>query len=333
VAGDAAYVVSEGADAVRVVAYIRKDGTPLALANNSVTFAKMQAITDQRLLGSQGGTAVEELTVGTGLTLAANSLDSTKASTTEVLTGTDAVKAVTSDALAALWEQGSDIASAGTITVGEGGYFAVTGTTTITDIDPGTDKAGRHFWLKFTGALTITHNASTLIIPGAQDIATAANAVALFVSEGADVVRMLHYNSPNFVLSGPSQAEVEAEVTTRPLRPGDAKWHPGVAKCWGKVGIAGGALDASYNIASVTDGGVGLVTFTIGTDFSSANWAFSVGIENIDASIDASTDVQIVFTGLAGQAAGTLAMVCGNASGVAAVDPTKWHMIGFGDFA
>lgn len=115
------------------------------------------------------------------------------ATTTETLTGTDATRAVTPDGLAALWEQGSDIASAGTITVGEGGYFNVTGTTTITDIDPGTDKAGRRFFLKFAGALTLTHNASTLILPGGANITTAAGDIAEFVSEGSDAVRCVGY--------------------------------------------------------------------------------------------------------------------------------------------
>lgn len=117
----------------------------------------------------------------------------TAASPTEVLTGTDTSKGVTPDALAALWEQGTDIASAATLAVGEGGYFSVTGTTTITDIDPATDKAGRHFILKFAGALTLTHNASTLILPTGANIVTAAGDVAHFVSEGADAVRCVAY--------------------------------------------------------------------------------------------------------------------------------------------
>lgn len=121
----------------------------------------------------------------------------TPASNTEVLTGTDASKVVTPDGLAALWEQGSDVASAATISLGEGGYFNVTGTTTITDIDFATDKAGRMAWVKFAGALTLTHNASTLILPAGASIATAAGDTACFISEGSDVVRCVAYNKAN----------------------------------------------------------------------------------------------------------------------------------------
>jgi hypothetical protein len=116
----------------------------------------------------------------------------TAASTTEVLTGTDGVKGVTPDSLAAIWEQGSDVASAGTTSLGEGGYFNITGTTTITDIDFATDKAGRRAWLKFAGVLTLTNGAS-LILPTGANITTAAGDTAEFISEGSDVVRCVAY--------------------------------------------------------------------------------------------------------------------------------------------
>lgn len=119
------------------------------------------------------------------------------ASTTEQVTGTNAAKYATPDSVAALWEQGADVASAGTISLGEGGYFNITGTTTITDIDFATDKAGRKAWIKFAGALTLTHNASTLILPGGANITTAAGDTACFVSEGSDVVRCVSYSRAN----------------------------------------------------------------------------------------------------------------------------------------
>ena len=115
------------------------------------------------------------------------------ATTTEVLTGTETTKANTPDALAALWEQGSNIASAGTISIGEGGYFHITGTTGITDIDFATDKTGRRAILIFDGALTLTHSGTTLILPGAANITTAAGDMAEFVSEGSDAVRCTQY--------------------------------------------------------------------------------------------------------------------------------------------
>ncbi len=62
------------------------------LAANSVTFAKMQAITDGRLLGSSGGTAVEQITPASyHLALAADQLYLTTGSVTADILGTGAV--------------------------------------------------------------------------------------------------------------------------------------------------------------------------------------------------------------------------------------------------
>lgn len=133
------------------------------------------------------------------------------ATTTEQLTGTDSAKASTPDSVAALWEQGSDVASAGTVSLGEGGYFNITGTTTITDIDFATDKAGRKAWVKFAGILTLTHNASTLILPTGANITTAAGDTACFVSEGSDVVRCVAYQR----VSGQALAPIAIPPSTQ----------------------------------------------------------------------------------------------------------------------
>lgn len=81
--------------------------------------------------------------------------------------------------------QGSDIASAGTTDIGAatGQYVKVTGTTTITAL--GTVNAGTMRWVEFTGVLTLTHNATSLKLPGSANITTAAGDVAFFVSLGS----------------------------------------------------------------------------------------------------------------------------------------------------
>lgn len=320
-----------------------------------------------------------EIVVGTGLaadTLVANTVRSAvydagndtwlikdvsgaitaAATTTGVLTGTATDTAVTPDALAALWEQGSDIASSGTISIGEGGHFHVTGTTTITDIDFGTDKAGRAAMLVFDGALTLTHNATTLILPGGANITTAAGDVGIFVSEGSDNVRCVVYQ-PASIGAVSTQAQAEAGTatnvqmtpertsqaitalqtaaatqaeqetgtsTTVYVSPGRQHFHPGHPKCWGMATVSGGTptLQTSYNITSITDNGSGDITFTIATDFSSANWACL-------ATVDKSTAVRVQ---LLAQTAGTVRLSCNNSGGTS-TDPDAWHMMGLGDQA
>lgn len=119
------------------------------------------------------------------------------ATTTEQLTGTDATRAATPDSVASLWEKAADVASASTVTFGDGGYFHITGTTTITALACTTDKAGRSIRVRFAGVLTLTHNATSLILPTGANITTAADDTAEFVSEGSGNFRCLSYQRAN----------------------------------------------------------------------------------------------------------------------------------------
>ncbi len=136
---------------------------------------------------------VEFISDGMNLVEAAPRVGATTASTTEVLTGTDTAKAVTPNALAALWEQGANIVSAATLVIGEGGHFIVTGSATITAIDITTPKAGRDFTLVFGSGITLTHNASTLNLPTGANIVTGNGDVGRFRAESGSNVRCVGY--------------------------------------------------------------------------------------------------------------------------------------------
>jgi hypothetical protein len=81
--------------------------------------------------------------------------------------------------------KGTDIASATTTDIGAatGDFLDITGTTTITGL--GTIDAGIERTVRFTGILTLTHNATSLILPGGANITTAANDRAIFRSLGS----------------------------------------------------------------------------------------------------------------------------------------------------
>jgi hypothetical protein len=81
--------------------------------------------------------------------------------------------------------KGSDIASATTTDIGAATaeMVDVTGTTTITGL--GTIAAGIVRTVRFTGVLTLTHNATSLILPNSANITTAANRTAIFRSLGS----------------------------------------------------------------------------------------------------------------------------------------------------
>lgn len=85
-----------------------------------------------------------------------------------------------------LANKGSDLASAATVDLGAtaGSCHDVTGTTTITSLGS-TGTAGLVKVLKFEGALTLTHNATSLILPGGANITTADGDMAQFTCEGS----------------------------------------------------------------------------------------------------------------------------------------------------
>lgn len=90
--------------------------------------------------------------------------------------------------------KGADIASATTTDIGAatGNQTDITGTITI--IGLGTVKAGAQREVEFDGILTLTHNATSLILPGGANITTAAGDTGTFISLGAGNWRCHSYN-------------------------------------------------------------------------------------------------------------------------------------------
>lgn len=107
------------------------------------------------------------------------------ASVTQQLAGTATDAFSTPDSVAALWQRGADIASASTLSLpaAGGGVFNVTGTTGITGISSA--QGGRTIKLKFASSLTITHNATSMVLPGGVSITTRAGDIAEFTNESA----------------------------------------------------------------------------------------------------------------------------------------------------
>ena len=87
--------------------------------------------------------------------------------------------------------KGSDIASADPLVItASANYFICTGTTGFNDM---TVAANRHFYLEFSGILTMTHNAGVLDLPSGAAIVTAAGDVGEFYSTAANVVTCVNY--------------------------------------------------------------------------------------------------------------------------------------------
>jgi hypothetical protein len=105
-----------------------------------------------------------------------------------------------------LASKGADIASASTADLGAiGGLMHdITGTTAITGF--GTVAAGIWKIIKFEGALTLTHNATSLILPGGANITTADGDIAVMISEGSGNWRCVSYTKASGLAVIPTTA-------------------------------------------------------------------------------------------------------------------------------
>lgn len=121
-------------------------------------------------------------------------------------TGATSAEGVTPLSLAALWQKGSDIASATVLSKpvenGLGGYHTVTGTANITGLWAG-EKSGIEVELCFAAAATLTHNAVTFILPAGVNVTTMAGEVARFRCEGSNNWRCVS-GPPRWFSSAPN---------------------------------------------------------------------------------------------------------------------------------
>ena len=110
-----------------------------------------------------------------------------------------AILSATNPSVPPFWNQrqslkkGADISSATTLTLGtDGNAFDVTGTTTITGIAT-SGHIGTVATLQFDGALTFTHHATDLILPGGANITTAAGDIAVMYEYASADWRCISY--------------------------------------------------------------------------------------------------------------------------------------------
>jgi hypothetical protein len=259
------------------------------------------------------------------------------ADVSEVLTGTLASKAVTPDALAGLWQRGSDIPSNSTLSLPAtgGGVFLVTGATGISAISTG--SGGRRVSLRFAGALTLTHSAN-LILPGAVNITTVAGDVADFINDAAQDAtgsnwRCVNYqrasgspvNNADFIAT---QADMEAASSTTALvTAGRARFHPGASKAWVSFVARGtdGActISSSHNVTGVSRSGAGTYIVTFTNAMSSTTY---VAVGTVQTTIG--SNILVTCNSLATT---TCNILCQSASAGSAQDVGTVHAIFMGD--
>lgn len=159
---------------------------------------------------------------------------------------------------------GTPIASAATTTVGTAGlgdYVHITGTTTITSLGTAT-TAGIRRTLIFDGALTLTHNATSLICVGAENIVTVAGTVIEVVAETTANWRVVSVTHPSVkhqelgYLTGTTSAiQTQLNAKAPLVSPSFTTPVLGVA-----TGISFNSITGLASVAPLADG-----TATVGT--------------------------------------------------------------------
>ena len=166
------------------------------------------------------------------------------------------------------------LASAGTTDIGAQNSMGVeiSGTTTITSF--GTAYNGPRL-LRFTGALTLTHNASSLILPTAANIVTAAGDTCIAMPKTtagtADGWVVLVFQRA----SGAPLLIADASVTAAKLSGAQTGSAPiyGVRAWMNYKGTATRGIRASGNVASVTVNGAGDFTMNYSTAMPTADYS------------------------------------------------------------
>ena len=157
--------------------------------------------------------------------------------------------------------KGSDIIAAATTDIGAAGgnFVDVTGNITITAL--GTVQAGTRRIVRFTGTPTLTHNGTSLILPGAANIVAAANDIATFLSLGTGNWVCESYQravNPPYVQSPiPAASTVPVSGSNSKLATGFMNLAPGLA-------MTGEVSAENVGIITTTAAGVEVVAINLG---------------------------------------------------------------------
>lgn len=141
-------------------------------------------------------------------------------------------------------------------------------------------------------------------------------------------------NGGAYIAAGPIASNAEMEAATSNslvVSPGRLHRHPAAAKCWIRAS-PGGIIDASYNITSSADPTGGVCDITIGTDFSTANYAVCAISTRTNTNTTV-TDAKntAIRSGTLAAGAFSIETIDQTATNFVVEDPANWHAVAFGD--
>lgn len=149
------------------------------------------------------------------------------------------------------------IASATTTDLGSlaSKLVSITGTTTITSFGSTASTLDPIYFIQFAGVLTLTHNGTSLIIPGSTNITTAAGDMAIVKYEGSGNWRVLNYMRASGL---PVVSPTSSPFTTL------AKRTPGAVTTDLLTGLPAGVKMVIISFLGLTKGGTSDLNIQIG---------------------------------------------------------------------
>lgn len=204
----------------------------------------------------------------------------------------------------------ASVASAATVDLGaqQGDYIQITGTTTITSFGT-TARPGMQKTVVFAGALTLTYNSSSLILPSANNITTAAGDTAVMRCESSGNWRCISYNKAN------GQAVVYAStalilISTQTVTAGTTVQWTGLGTTYNNYMILW-EFEGAYSVAEIQFGEgatptwetsnysfAGTATYNGTTTIINANAQSYGAVDTRNSSANKNSSGQIIITNL-----------------------------------
>ena len=176
-----------------------------------------------------------------------------------------------------------------------------------------------------TNAYAIWVDSGAVRFDGAATLGAATTITGALTQTGAIDANSTMTLSGTLTMDGTNNAIIPAAAPSTPVAHG--LYRDNICKGWGQVSVSGGTptLNADYNVTSITDSGVGELTVTWETDFTSANYALlpggqgPAGSDHSIFAIDADNN----------PATGSCRLTCATGGNVLQ-DPQKWTFVAYG---
>ncbi len=175
------------------------------------------------------------------------------------------------------------------------------------------------------GPSAITNPYSIWVDSGAVRFDGAATIGGALTQTGAIDANSTMTLSGTLTMDGTNNAIIPAAAPSTPVAHG--LYRDNICKGWANVSVSGGTptLNADYNVTSITDTGVGLLTVTWETDFSSANYAVTATVRGSSGNRHIVATINEANAPLVGSC-----VISAATGGNVADDPQAYYIVAYG---